>query len=211
MNGWKLQASELERASGEAAMGACRPWPKGPGLVIGSGGSTGGRKWCLLSWQNLEQSAASTGRWLTAIGIDPSRVRMVNPLSPDHIGGLMPQVRSQHWEAPLLAISPSELKCPKSLLQRSAELTADGREALISLVPTQLKRLLETPAGIQWLRLFRLMPLLSSDPITREQPTNLEELLSMVRSSPFDLQYSLHKFCPLFFSACNCVCSDNLC
>ena len=157
MNGWKLQASELERASGEGAMGACRHWPEGPGLVIGSGGSTGGRKWCLLSWQNLEQSAASTGRWLTAIGIDPSRVRMVNPLSPHHIGGLMPQVRSQHWEAPLLAISPSELKCPKSLLQRSAELTADGREALISLVPTQLKRLLETPAGIQWLRLFRLI------------------------------------------------------
>ena len=157
MNGWELQASELERASGETAMGACRHWPEGPGLVIGSGGSTGGRKWCLQSWQNLEQSAASTGRWLTAIGIDPSRVRLVNPLSPDHIGGLMPQVRSQHWEAPLLAISPSELKCPEALLQRSAELTADSREALISLVPTQLQRLLENPAGIQWLQLFRLI------------------------------------------------------
>ena len=157
MNGWKLQASELERAAGEAAMAACQHWPEGPGLVIGSGGSTGGRKWCLQSWQNLEQSAASTGRWLTAIGIDPSRVRLVNPLSPDHIGGLMPQVRSQHWEAPLLAISPRELKCPEGLLQRSAELTADGREALISLVPTQLQRLLDSPAGIQWLQLFRLI------------------------------------------------------
>ena len=157
MKGWTLRASALERASAEAAMAVCQRWPEGPGLVIGSGGSSGGRKWCLQSWRNLNQSAHSCGLWLEGIGIDPSRVQVVNPLPSDHMGGLMPQVRAQRWEAPLLAITPAELKDLEALLQRSTEIGAGGREPLISLVPTQLQRLLQQPAGIRWLQQFRLI------------------------------------------------------
>jgi O-succinylbenzoic acid--CoA ligase len=157
MKGWTLRASALERARAEAAMAACQRWPEGPGLVIGSGGSSGGRKWCLQSWRNLNQSAHSCGLWLEGIGIDPSRVQVVNPLPSDHMGGLMPQVRAQRWEAPLLAITPAELKDLEALLQRNTEIGAGGREPLISLVPTQLQRLLQQPAGIRWLQQFRLI------------------------------------------------------
>jgi len=157
MKGWELRVSAMERASAEAAMAACQQWPKGPGLVIGSGGSSGGRKWCLQSWRNLHQAAESCGLWLEGIGIDPSRVQVVNPLPSDHMGGLMPQVRAELWEAPLLAITAAELKDPEALLQRSTELGTGGREPLISLVPTQLQRLLQQPAGIRWLQQFRLI------------------------------------------------------
>ena len=157
MNGWELRTSELERAAGEAAMDGCRQWPEGKGLVIGSGGSTGGRKWCLQSWENLKQSAQSCGSWLEEIGIDPSRTKVVNPLPEHHMGGLMPLVRAKEWDAELLTISPAELKQPESLLERSAELSNDGREALISLVPTQLKRLMENTAGLEWLQQFKLI------------------------------------------------------
>ena len=157
MKGWELRASALERPSAEIAMAACRQWPEGPGLVIGSGGSSGGRKWCLQSWRNLKQSALSCGQWLEGIGIDPSRVQVVNPLPTDHMGGLMPQVRAELWEAPLLSINAAELKDPEALLQRGDALGAGGREALISLVPTQLQRLMANPAGVQWLQHFRLI------------------------------------------------------
>lgn len=157
MKGWELRASALERPGAEAAMAACRQWPEGPGLVIGSGGSSGGRKWCLQSWWNLKQSAHSCGQWLEGIGIDPSRVQVVNPLPTDHMGGLMPQVRAELWEAPLVSISAAELKDPEGLLVRSAELDGGGREPVISLVPTQLQRLMAEPAGVQWLQRFRLI------------------------------------------------------
>ena len=157
MRRWELRASEQERAAGEAAMAACRQWPEQQGLVIGSGGSTGGRKWCLQSWSNLKLSAQSCGGWLEGNGIDPSRVRVVSALPSHHISGLMPQVRAQEWGAELLTISPDELKQPEWLWQRKAELNADKREALISLVPTQLKRLMECPFGLQWLKRFRLI------------------------------------------------------
>ena len=157
MKGWELRASALERAKAEAAMAACRQWPEGPGLVIGSGGSSGGRKWCLQSWRNLKQSALSCGQWLEGIGIDPRWVQVVNPLPTDHMGGLMPQVRAELWEAPLLSINAAELKDPEALLQRGDALGAGGREALISLVPTQLQRLMANPAGVQWLQHFRLI------------------------------------------------------
>lgn len=36
----------------------------GPGVVLGSGGSTGGRRWCLQPLAHLQASAAATGLWL---------------------------------------------------------------------------------------------------------------------------------------------------
>ena len=157
MNGWTLMASPHEQEAGDIAMAGCRHWPDGSGVVIGSGGSSGGRKWCLQSWANLEQSARSCGQWLERLGIDPSGVRLVNPLPGHHMGGLMPQIRSRQWQAPLLALAPQLLKSPAMLLESHGNLTNDGRDAVISLVPTQLQRLLADSSGRRWLQQFRLL------------------------------------------------------
>ena len=42
MNGWELRASALEEQAGRDAMTCCQRWPEGSGVVIGSGGSSGG-------------------------------------------------------------------------------------------------------------------------------------------------------------------------
>ena len=157
MNGWMLLASSHEREAGEQAMAGCRDWPEGSGVVVGSGGSSGGRRWCLQSWANLEQSARSCGQWLEGLGIDPSGVRLVNPLPGHHMGGLMPQIRAQQWQVPLVVLTPELLKSPGALLEQHGNLTSDGREAVISLVPTQLQRLLADPSGRRWLQQFRLL------------------------------------------------------
>ena len=157
MNGWELRASALEEQAGRDAMTCCQRWPEGSGVVIGSGGSSGGRKWCLQSWENLEQSASSCADWLQAIGVDPSSVRLVNPLPSHHMGGLMPQIRARQWQAPLVAIAPELMKSPGALLERHGNLNRGGRDAVISLVPTQLQRLLGDPSGRSWLQQFRLL------------------------------------------------------
>ena len=157
MNGWELRASALEEQAGRDAMACCQRWPEGSGVVIGSGGSSGGRKWCLQSWENLEQSAGSCADWLQAIGVDPSSVRLVNPLPSHHMAGLMPQIRAQQWQAPLVAIAPELMKSPGALLEQHGNLTGGGRDAVISLVPTQLQRLLGDPLGRSWLQQFRLL------------------------------------------------------
>ena len=157
MNGWELRASALEEQAGRDAMTCCQRWPEGSGVVIGSGGSSGGRKWCLQSWENLEQSASSCADWLQAIGVDPSCVKLVNPLPSHHMGGLMPQIRARQWQAPLVAIAPELMKSPGALLEQHGNLTRGGRDAVISLVPTQLQRLLGDPSGRSWLQQFRLL------------------------------------------------------
>ena len=157
MNDWELRASALEEQAGRDAMTCCQRWPEGSGVVIGSGGSSGGRKWCLQSWENLEQSASSCADWLQAIGVDPSSVRLVNPLPSHHMGGLMPQIRARQWQAPLVAIAPELMKSPGALLERHGNLNRSGRDAVISLVPTQLQRLLGDPSGCSWLQQFRLL------------------------------------------------------
>lgn len=52
--------------------------------------------------------------------------------------------------------------------------------------------------AVRIVRLSRLAPwFLRSDAIAREQPSNLDELLRILRRSPFDLQYALSKLLPL--------------
>jgi O-succinylbenzoic acid--CoA ligase len=180
MNGWELRASALEEQAGRDAMACCQRWPEGSGLVIGSGGSSGGRKWCLQSWENLEQSAGSCADWLQAIGVDPSSVRLVNPLPSHHMGGLMPQIRAQQWQVPLVAIAPELMKSPGALLEQHGNLTDGGRDAVISLVPTQLQRLLGDPSGRNWLQQFRLL-WIGGGPLNTEladQARQLQLLLS---------------------------------
>lgn len=125
-------------------------WPEHrPALVLGSGGSSGGRRWCLQPLSHLQASADACGAWLRAQAIDPERCLHLNALPLHHVSGLMPLVRVQRWGAALHWLPPALLRQPE-LLPQACPLPND-RPVLLSLVPTQLQRLLECPGAVAWL------------------------------------------------------------
>jgi len=127
--------------------------PEGDGVLVASGGSSGGRQVCLQPWSHLDQSAAATGCWLQGIGLDPSETLLLNPLPLHHVSGLMPWWRSRCWGARHSQLSPSLMKSPADLLQVCEALPDWGRApGVVSLVPTQLHRLMAAPAGLAWLQ-----------------------------------------------------------
>ncbi|MBM5818336.1 MAG: AMP-binding protein [Cyanobacteria bacterium K_Offshore_surface_m2_239] len=127
----------------------------GPAVVVGSGGSGGGRRWCLQPLDRLEVSAAATGTWLGVLGLDPSAALLVNPLPWHHVSGLMPWLRARQWGAEHAVLAPELLRQPNALA--AALPLPRRRPALLSLVPTQLHRLLADPAGVDWLRGFAVI------------------------------------------------------
>ena len=127
--------------------------PDGPGVVISSGGSSGGRRRCLQPLIHLDRSAEATGTWLGSIGIDPSTCLVLNPLPMHHVSGLMPWWRSRCWGSTHVPLAPNLLKQPSQLLAASRTLRGWGeRPTVLSLVPTQLGRLLADPDGRAWLQ-----------------------------------------------------------
>lgn len=129
--------------------------PEGPGVVVSSGGSSGGRRLCLQPLLHLDRSAAATAQWLEACGIDPAAVVLVNPLPAHHVSGLMPWWRARCWGAQHLPLDPGVMKNPAALLAACRSWPVGPR--LLSLVPTQLKRLLDHPDGLRWLQGFELI------------------------------------------------------
>ena len=125
-----------------------RQW--GPGVLVGSGGSSGRRRWCLQPLAHLQASAAATGRWLAGLGLDPAACLHLNPLPLHHVSGLLPLVRTRQWGCGHQRLAPELLRDPAALA--AAVPLAAARPALISLVPTQLQRLMADPAGLGWLR-----------------------------------------------------------
>ena len=127
--------------------------PEGPGLVLSTGGSTGGPSLCLHPVGNLERSAQATAQWLRCISIDPTTALVWNPLPFHHVSGLMPWWRALQWDAAHVWLDPALMKQPDRLLERSVNHPAWGqRPMLLSLVPTQLRRLLAHPRGCRWLQ-----------------------------------------------------------
>ncbi|MFM7549464.1 MAG: AMP-binding protein [Cyanobacteriota bacterium] len=159
MSGWSALRRQCQSAGwlvlaapGQASPGlpARDRLPEGPGVVVGSGGSSGGRRWCLQPLTHLEASARACGAWLQAMGLDPAGSLQLNPLPLHHVSGLLPRVRAAQWGAEHRWIAPRLMRDPDAL--RDAVGLPRDRAALISLVPTQLGRLMARPAGIAWLR-----------------------------------------------------------
>jgi o-succinylbenzoate---CoA ligase len=125
----------------------------GPGVVLGSGGSSGadagGRRWCVQPLAHLEASAAATGQWLQGCGLDPGACVHLNGLPQHHVSGLLPLVRCRQWGALHLRLEPAWLRQPARLA--ALPLPAQ-RPLLLALVPTQLHRLLAEPEGLAWLQ-----------------------------------------------------------
>ena len=125
----------------------------GPGVLAGSGGSLGERRWCLQPLAHLRASAQATGQWLRLQGLDPAHCLHLNPLPPHHVSGLMPWVRAWHWGGTCIDLEPQLLRDGAALAAAlpAAELQATGA-VLLSLVPTQLHRLLAYPPAVEWLQ-----------------------------------------------------------
>jgi O-succinylbenzoic acid--CoA ligase len=127
-------------------------WPSGPGLVLSTGGSSGGRQLCLHPSSNLDRSAQACGMWLETIGLEPASTLVWNPLPFQHVSGLMPWWRARLWSAAHAWIPPDLIKQPGLLLNQSLRHPGWKRRPMVlSLVPTQLRRLLADPAGRSWL------------------------------------------------------------
>nr|YP_002048986.1 O-succinylbenzoate--CoA ligase [Paulinella chromatophora]ACB42776.1 O-succinylbenzoate--CoA ligase [Paulinella chromatophora] len=126
--------------------------PSGPGVILGSGGSTGGRRWCLQPLAHLQASAQATGQWLSNIGLNPALVSHFNPLPMHHISGFMPLVRSMEWGSKSIHLSSKVMQ-----VETSERVVIKNNASVISLVPTQLDRLLNTKNGINWLQQFEVI------------------------------------------------------
>jgi o-succinylbenzoate---CoA ligase len=149
-------AAHERQALGEAVGPRGLGWLEsrwGPGVVLGSGGSSGagarGRRWCLQPLVHLEASAAATGQWLGACGLDPGACVHLNALPLHHVSGLLPLVRCRLWGALHLRLDPALLRQPAGLVELPLP---PGRPRLLALVPTQLQRLLVQPEGLAWLQ-----------------------------------------------------------
>lgn len=116
-------------------------------LCIPTGGSSGELKFARHDEVTL--GAAARG-FADHFGLSP--VNSIDVLPPWHVSGLMARVRSAVTKGRHVAWSWKELEqgaCPE---------LADG-EWTLSLVPTQLQRLLTQPQTLAWLRQLALIPL----------------------------------------------------
>ncbi|HEU5033709.1 MAG TPA: AMP-binding protein [Mycobacteriales bacterium] len=123
-----------------AAMRLDEPVEEGVGLVIATSGSTGEPKGAVLTHEALAASARAT---MQRIGTDPAD-RWLSCLPWHHIGGLQVLLRARLCGQPLVVHDRFDV----------ARVAAEADVTLVSLVPTQLARLLE--AGVD-LRRFRVI------------------------------------------------------
>ena len=127
--------------------------PDGPGVVVASGGTSGGQQHCLQPCSHLDLSASATGQWLQQQGYDLQQCMVLNPLPLHHVSGLMSWWRSRCWRIGHAWLQPGLMRDPDALEQLCGSLPGWGEQlVLMSLVPTQLQRLLTHNAGVRVLK-----------------------------------------------------------
>ncbi|HUR58129.1 MAG TPA: AMP-binding protein [Opitutaceae bacterium] len=115
-------------------------------LLIKTGGSSGGAK---LARHDEKTLVAAVRGFCAHFSLE--RVNAVSVLPLYHVSGLMAWMRSAVTGGVFAPWSWTDLK-----QGRRPELGERG-DWVISLVPTQLQRLLEVPAAVEWLRRFRII------------------------------------------------------
>ncbi|MGO9220921.1 MAG: AMP-binding protein [Streptosporangiaceae bacterium] len=138
-----LRPATLETLEGTQRLGPGDSPALAPGtaVVIATSGSTGEPKGVELSAAALRHSARAS---LDRIGARPGEA-WLSCLPPSHISGLQVFVRSL-----LSGVPPVVLERPGALLARG-----DDPPQYVSLVPTQVRRLLDDPGGREALAGFR--------------------------------------------------------
>ena len=153
-----LAAGQGVSLSPEADAAPIAQLPPCPGVLVRSGGSRGGSRCCAQPSLHLDRSAAATAHWLTGIGVDPASTLLRNPLPLAHVSGLMPWWRSRCWGVGHPQLPSGMMKTPTELLAFCQGLPAWGKNpAVLSLVPTQLARLLAHPDGVAFLQQLQLI------------------------------------------------------
>ena len=89
-----------------AALPAKSPSAWGAALVLGTGGSSGGRRWCVQPLAHLLVAVDGTAQWLQALQLEPAQLELFNPLPLHHVSGLMPLLRARAWGAELRWLPP---------------------------------------------------------------------------------------------------------
>lgn len=140
--------TDAERAVAHALLDAAAPLPaeEDGWLCIRTGGSSGGMKFARHDEQTL---GAAVRGFCQHFGL--ARVHTVGVLPPWHVSGLMARVRS-------VATGGEYVNAEWKALEagRLPEL-ASNRDWVLSLVPTQLQRLLRAEAATVWLRRFAII------------------------------------------------------
>ena len=130
--------------------------PRHGWLCIATGGSSGAIKFARHDEETVTAAARGFGAHF-----DLKRVDAVDVLPPYHVSGFMARVRCAETGGVHVPWDWRRLEAGES-----PELVA-GRDWVISLVPTQLQRLLALPEAVAWLRQFALI-FLGGGPIWRE-------------------------------------------
>jgi O-succinylbenzoic acid--CoA ligase len=118
--------------------------PISPGtIMIPTGGSSGQIRFAIHTWETLMSSVQGFRHYFQVEQVNSC---CVLPLY--HVSGLMQFLRSL-TSGGQLAIVPFKALTPDALPE------IDPQQFFLSLVPTQLKRWLEHPALMQWLRQFQ--------------------------------------------------------
>lgn len=114
-------------------------------IMIPTGGSSGKLKFAMHTWENLVVSAKATQRFLNA-----SVLNFVSVLPLYHVSGLMQSVRSliTGGRCYFLALDRLLLGAPMEF---------EIEDCYLSLVPTQLIRLLASDIGVNRLKRFKLI------------------------------------------------------
>ena len=114
-------------------------------LCVPTGGTSGGVRFARHDERTL--TAAVRG-FCAHFGIE--RVNAVGVLPPHHVSGLMARVRCAATGGEHLAWEWRQLEAGEWPARREGDW-------VLSLVPTQLQRLLASPAAVNWLRGFRVI------------------------------------------------------
>lgn len=131
----------LSSAHGESSGGQNRGW-----LMIPSGGTSGGLK---FARHDAETIAAAVRGFCTHFEL--SQVNAVGLLPLYHVSGLMAWMRCAMTGGTYRSWNWDEIKRGRWPEIRGSE------PWVISLVATQLQRLLEVPAAVEWLRRFQII------------------------------------------------------
>lgn len=142
----------------EDVAGVARPWgeseildldrdPEDTALVVLTSGTTGRPKGVLLSWRAL---AASADAWLAAL---PTATAWAMPLGIGHVAGIGILWRAVRQRVPVSLLPPAD---PEAFL---AALRADPAPSHASLVPAQLRRLLDAAGDAPPPKSLRAVPL----------------------------------------------------
>jgi o-succinylbenzoate---CoA ligase len=123
-----------------------RRWPGGGAILIPTSGSSGIPKFCIHDLDTLQTAARGFAELFGPRGV----IHAVSVLPRHHVGGLMPLLRCAAMGG---RVHHADYRDPESIAAAPFPL----EQAALSLVPTQLRRMMDEPAGAGILRRMGLI------------------------------------------------------